>query len=69
MTTDDRPCDPSTGAADTLRALGYISGPQPVRQLRQVGAEILADIRLSAALEPESSGETPSQTSGSSRPP
>lgn len=58
MTTDDRPRDPSTAAANTLRALGYTPGSQPVRQLRQVGEEALADIHLSAALEPEGSGET-----------
>ncbi|QIY72054.1 hypothetical protein HEP84_25800 [Streptomyces sp. RLB1-33] len=59
MHPDDRPYDPSTAAANTLRDLGYIPGPQPIRQLRQVGAETLADIRQSAATEPEGSGETP----------
>lgn len=58
MSTDDRPCDPSTAAANILRDLGYVPGGSPVRQLRQVGAETLADIRLSAAIEPEASGET-----------
>lgn len=58
MTTDDRPCDPSIAAAATLRDLGYVPGVSPVRQLRQVGAETLADIRQSAAIEPEASGET-----------
>lgn len=50
--------DPSASAADTLRSLGYEPGPQPVRQLRQVAAETLADIRLSDSTEPERSGET-----------
>jgi hypothetical protein len=57
-TTDDQPYDPSTAAANTLRDLGYTPGPQPIRQLRQVGAETLADIHLSATTAPESSGET-----------
>ncbi|MFE9601980.1 hypothetical protein [Streptomyces hokutonensis] len=55
---DDQPHDPSTAAANTLRELGYVPGPQPIRQLRQVGAETLADIHLSAAVDPASSGET-----------
>lgn len=58
MTNPDRPHDPNEAAADTLRDLGYVPGPQPVRQLRQVAAETLADIELSASTEPERSGET-----------
>ncbi|MFC9631408.1 hypothetical protein ACFTY8_19455 [Streptomyces mirabilis] len=56
MTTDDRPYDPSMAAADALRALGHVPGPQPIRQLRQVGADALEDIHQSAAEEPAASG-------------
>ncbi|WP_328757482.1 hypothetical protein [Streptomyces sp. NBC_00271] len=58
MRPDDRPYDPSTAAANTLRDLGYVPGPQPIRQLRRVGGETLADIRLSTATEPEASDAT-----------
>ncbi|MFF2933540.1 hypothetical protein [Streptomyces mirabilis] len=56
MTTDDRTRRPSTTAANTLRALGHVPGAQPVRQLLQVGADVLEDIRQSAAQEPAASG-------------
>lgn len=58
MDSHDCPHDPSTSAANALRSLGYEPGPQPVRQLRQVAAETLADIRLFTTLEPESGGES-----------
>lgn len=57
-TTDDQPYDPSASAANTLRDLGYVPGPQPIRQLRQIAAETLLDVELSASTEPERSGET-----------
>lgn len=58
MSNPDQPYDPNASAARTLRELGYTPGPQPIRQLRQVAAETLADIELSASTEPERSGET-----------
>lgn len=52
----DQPNDPMESARQALRDLGYVPGPEPVRQLRQVAAETLADIRASAAAEPEQTG-------------
>lgn len=56
MTNPDRPHDPMEAARDALRDLGYVPGPEPVRQLRQMAADTLTDIRLSAATTPEENG-------------
>ncbi|MFF0127314.1 hypothetical protein ACFYTG_16530 [Streptomyces mirabilis] len=53
----DQPHDAMEAAREGLRSLGYVPGPEPIRQLRQVAADTLVDIELSASTEPEHSGE------------
>ncbi|MEU3340690.1 hypothetical protein [Streptomyces sp. NPDC006668] len=58
MRDDDRPYDPMESARQTLRDLGHVPGPEPVRQLRQLGAQTLAEIRATDLEAAESSGES-----------